>query len=198
MGVFRILLVLAFLLSLSFSVVKCEADFEDDDIDVEDYETESHEEHASSSDKNDASAEPRAIVLLRNSIIDSEGGLYLVEDKEFVVEYAVYNVGDIVATDISIEDSWPAANVELKSGAFPIVIEELAPGASFLTNITFKAIAKGPFATNVSIAMYSCIMLIYIWRNVCYTIFASMYMYIIPPVLVGLLHPSSILIYHFI
>jgi hypothetical protein len=130
-----------------------------------------------SEDAGTVAEEKRAIVLLRKHIIETEGGNYIVKDLSFTVEYAVYNVGDDVATDITIEDKWPEA-VQITAGAFPIIVEELAPGASFLSNVTFKAITVGPFNTDVSAQIYKYIYInMYVCMYVCMPcIFTYIYM----------------------
>ena len=45
----------------------------------------------------------------------------------FAVDYSVYNVGGLGATDVTVNDVWGDA-VEIIHGGFPIVVEELAPG----------------------------------------------------------------------
>lgn len=63
-----------------------------------------------------AKSSDRAIVLLRKNIIDNEGGNYIVDGMKFTVEYTVYNVGNLGARDITIEDKWDEKSVKLLTG----------------------------------------------------------------------------------
>jgi len=68
---------------------------------------------------------------------------YAVEDKEFVVDYRLYNVGDKMATKVTLDDStnFHAQYFEILKGVLSVEWDRIPPGS----NVTHSVILKPRF-----------------------------------------------------
>jgi len=83
-----------------------------------------------------AAAAPRARVLVWKSLTGQPGGAaggggveaqFFVVGRPMTVTYSVFNVGEAPATDVSLEDEWPADSFDILAGAPRRAWPALAP-----------------------------------------------------------------------
>jgi len=70
---------------------------------------------------------------------------YAVEEKEFVVDYRLYNVGDKTATKVTLDDSlnFHAQYFEILKGALIVEWDRIAPGSNVSHSIILKPLYFG-------------------------------------------------------
>jgi len=70
---------------------------------------------------------------------------YAVEEKEFVVDYRLYNVGDKTATKVTLDDSlnFHAQYFEIIKGALIVEWDRIAPGSNVSHSIILKPLYFG-------------------------------------------------------
>jgi len=70
---------------------------------------------------------------------------YAVEEKEFVVDYRLYNVGDKTATKVTLDDSlnFHAQYFEILKGALVVEWDRIAPGSNVSHSIILKPLYYG-------------------------------------------------------
>ncbi|XP_054160177.1 translocon-associated protein subunit beta-like [Oppia nitens] len=76
-----------------------------------------------------------ARLLIEKQILNK----YLVESRDIVVNYNIFNVGQSAAVDVHIADSsFPAEHFDVVSGALKVTISRLAPGS----NLTHTSVVR--------------------------------------------------------
>jgi len=70
---------------------------------------------------------------------------YAVEDKEFVVDYRLYNVGDKMATKVTLDDSinFHATYFEIIKGVLSVEWDRIPPGSKVSHSIILKPLFSG-------------------------------------------------------
>jgi len=70
---------------------------------------------------------------------------YAVEDKEFVVDYRLYNVGDKMATKVTLDDSinFHATYFEIIKGVLSVEWDRIPPGSNVSHSIILKPLFSG-------------------------------------------------------
>lgn len=71
---------------------------------------------------------------------------FLVEGKDIIVDYNIYNVGGSAALDIKVTDeSFHPAYFELTSGILNFKLNRLAPGSNFTHTVVIRPLTSGFF-----------------------------------------------------
>lgn len=70
---------------------------------------------------------------------------YGVEDKELVVDYRLYNVGDKIATKVTLDDTinFQATYFEVIKGALSVEWDRIAPGSNVSHSVILKPLFSG-------------------------------------------------------
>jgi len=71
---------------------------------------------------------------------------YLVEGRDIIVDYDIFNVGDSPALDVRLTDSgFPPSDFDVVSGMLKFRIERIAPGANVTHTVVVKPNKFGMF-----------------------------------------------------
>lgn len=90
----------------------------------------------------DSGEETRARLLVSKQILNR----YLVEQRDVMVKYNVFNVGNGPATHVTLEDKgFPHEAFDLISGKFEVQIDRIAPSANVTHVVVVRPRAHGYF-----------------------------------------------------